>query len=105
MVIERVELSVVAGREAEFEAAMARGTAILAAAAGCTSVSLARGVERPSRYLLMLSWRAIEDHTAFTATPGFQQFREAAGPFFAERPAMEHFRPVAASSPDPASPA
>jgi quinol monooxygenase YgiN len=95
MVIERVELSVVAGREADFEAAMQRGVALLAAAPGCTSAGLARGVERPSRYLLMLKWRSIEDHTAFTGTDGFVIFRELAGPFFAERPAMEHFQPVA----------
>jgi quinol monooxygenase YgiN len=94
MVIERVELSVVAGREADFEATMERGVALLAAAAGCASVGLARGVERPSRYLLMLKWRSVDDHTAFTGTDGFVKFRELAGPFFAERPAMEHFQPV-----------
>ena len=94
MVIERVELSVVAGREADFEAAMERGVALLASAAGCASVGLARGVERPSRYLLMLKWRSVDDHTAFTGTDGFVKFRELAGPFFAERPAMEHFQPV-----------
>jgi quinol monooxygenase YgiN len=98
MVIERVELSVVAGREADFEVAMVRGAALLGAAPGCTSVTLARGVERPSRYLLMLNWRSVDDHTAFTATAGFQQFRELAGPFFAERPAMEHFQPVTGAS-------
>jgi quinol monooxygenase YgiN len=94
MVIERVELSIIAGREADFEATMEHGGALLAAAPGCTSVTLARGVERPSRYLLMLKWRSIDDHTAFSATEGFLKFRELAGPFFAERPAMEHFRPV-----------
>jgi quinol monooxygenase YgiN len=94
MVIERVELSVVAGREADFEAAMGHGVGMLAAAPGCTSVALARGVERPSRYLLVLKWRSIDDHTAFTSTEGFLTFRELAGPFFAERPAVEHFQPV-----------
>jgi heme-degrading monooxygenase HmoA len=94
MVIERAELSVIAGREADFEAAMERGVALLAAAPGCMSVTLARGVERPSRYLLMLRWRSLDDHTAFAGTEGFLKFRQIAGPFFAERPAMEHFQPV-----------
>jgi heme-degrading monooxygenase HmoA len=94
MVIERAELSVIAGREADFEAAMERGVALLAAAPGCMSVTLARGVERPSRYLLMLRWRSLDDHTAFAGTEGFLEFRQIAGPFFAERPAMEHFQPV-----------
>jgi quinol monooxygenase YgiN len=94
MVIERVEFSVITSREADFEAAMQRGAALLAAAPGCASVTLARGVERPSRYLLMLNWRSIDDHTTFTTTDGFSKFRELVGPFFAERPAMEHFQPV-----------
>ena len=97
MVIERVELSVVAGRETDFEAAMQRGVAMLAAATGCMSVALARGVERPSCYLLMLKWRSIDDHTSFTKTEGFASFRELAGPFFAARPAMEHFQPAIGS--------
>jgi quinol monooxygenase YgiN len=42
----------------------------------------------------MLKWRSIDDHTAFTSSEGFLKFRELAGPFFAERPAMEHFQPV-----------
>jgi quinol monooxygenase YgiN len=94
MVIERVEISVISGREREFEQEMERGVRLLAAAAGCESVSLARGVERPSRYLLVLTWESVDSHTAFTKTEGFVRFREIAGPFFAERPAMEHFEPV-----------
>jgi len=58
MVIEHVELAILPGREAEFETAMNRGSSMLAGAAGCTSVSLARGVERPSRYLLQLQSRS-----------------------------------------------
>jgi heme-degrading monooxygenase HmoA len=94
MVIERVEFPVAVGREADFEAAMQRGAALLAAAPGCVSVTLARGIERSSRYLLMLTWRSLDHHTAFTAADGFSRFRELAAPFFAERPAMEHFQPV-----------
>jgi heme-degrading monooxygenase HmoA len=94
MVIERVELSIFPGREAEFEAAMQHGAALLAGASGCTSVALARGVERPSCYLLQLHWNSVADHTAFTLTSEFQSFRQLAGPFFAERPAMEHFQPM-----------
>lgn len=94
MVIERVELSITPGGEEAFEAAMERGLELLRRADGCIAASLARGVERPSRYLLQLHWRAIDDHTAFTKTQPFTQFRELVGPHFAERPAMEHFQPI-----------
>ena len=94
MIIERVELSVTSGREGDFEAAMQPGCALLAAAHGCLSVALARGIERPSHYLLMLQWQSIEDHTAFTTTDDFRKFREIVAPFVADRPSMEHFQPV-----------
>lgn len=94
MVIERVELSVTSGREESFEAAMRHGLELLQGADGCIAASLARGVERPSHYLLQLHWRSIDDHTAFTKTQAFAEFRELAGPYFAERPAMEHFKPI-----------
>jgi heme-degrading monooxygenase HmoA len=94
MVIERADISVIPGREIEFESVMERGCALLAGASGCASVSLLRCVERPSRYYLRLEWNSIADHQAFTKTPDFQTFRDIAGPFFSERPATEHFRPV-----------
>jgi len=94
MVIERVEFAVFAGREAEYEEVMRGALALLKGADGCVSVTLARGVEQPSRYLLMLQWRSLEDHAAFTQSGEIARFRELAAPFFAERPSMLHFAPV-----------
>jgi heme-degrading monooxygenase HmoA len=94
MVIERADISVIAGRETEFESVMERGCALLAGASGCTSVLLLRCVERPSHYSLHLEWNSLADHQAFTKTQDFQTFRGIAGPFFNERPAMEHYEPI-----------
>jgi len=94
VVIERVEFAVFAGREDEFEETMRGGIALLKGADGCGSVTLARGVEEPARYLLMLQWRSIEDHMAFTRTGEFVRFRQMAAPFFADAPSRLHFAPV-----------
>ena len=94
MILERVELQIKAGQTQSFEQAMRQGGQLLLTATGCQGVSLSKGVENPSRYLLILEWESIDHHTAFTKTVPFCQFREIAGPFFAERPAMEHFAPV-----------
>jgi len=98
MVIERADITVIPGRESEFETIMARGCALLAGAAGCAAVSLLRCIERPSRFALHIEWNSIAHHQAFTKTPEFEAFRELAGPFFAERPAMAHFQQVLAAS-------
>lgn len=99
MVIERAEISVRPGSENEFEAAMGHCRSLLTSAKGCVSVKLARGVESPSTYLLLLEWESVQDHVAFTRSPEFSQYREAAGPYFASKPLMEHFEPVSSSCP------
>jgi heme-degrading monooxygenase HmoA len=91
MIIERAELPVTEGKEPEFEAAMVRGKTLLGNAAGCRSVQLLRGIERPYRYLLLVEWDSVNEHIAFTSTPEFAAFRALAGPFFSAAPSMEHF--------------
>ena len=94
MVIERADISVTSGRESAFEIAMQQGTALLQAAVGCTGVALARCIERPQCYELKVLWKSVAHHTEFTRTEEFKKFRELAGPFFAERPLMEHYQVV-----------
>jgi quinol monooxygenase YgiN len=92
MFIERAELPIKEGMEADFAAAMAsRGTAILAAAPGCSKVTVGRGVESPSKFILLLEWDAVESHTALTKTEAFKEFVALVGPFFAGPSNMEHF--------------
>jgi heme-degrading monooxygenase HmoA len=94
MVIERVELPIQAGREGDFEQALQGGVDLLKGAEGCFSVTAARGVEQPSRYLLLIGWSSLEHHMAFTKTGEFTRFRELIVPFFSDKPAMHHFAPV-----------
>jgi quinol monooxygenase YgiN len=94
MVIERAELPIVQGREGEFEKQFAAGVAHLRGAQGCLSVSLARGIENPSKYLLLLEWEALAAHQAFTATEAFATFVALIRPYLAGKPNTEHFAPV-----------
>jgi quinol monooxygenase YgiN len=92
MFVERAEIPVIEGMEEAFAAAMAaRGTAILAAAPGCASARVGRGVENPGRFILLLEWDAVESHTAFTKTAAFAEFVTLAKPYFAGPSDMQHF--------------
>lgn len=92
MFVERVEVPVTEGQEEAFAKAMSeKGLKILAAAAGCASARLGRGVESPSKFLLLLEWDAVESHIAFTKTEEFGEFVAVARPFFAGPTSMEHF--------------
>jgi quinol monooxygenase YgiN len=92
MFIERAEIPVKEGMEAEFSAVMAgRGSAILAAAPGCHSVRFGRGVENPGKFILLLEWESVEAHVALTKTPAFDEFKALVGAYFGGAPNMEHF--------------
>ena len=94
MVIERAELPIVSGREEEFEQQVPAALALIRAAPGCHGLALSRGLEQPSRYLLLVEWEALENHQAFTQSASLNRFRALVGTFFAGKPANEHFRPL-----------
>jgi heme-degrading monooxygenase HmoA len=94
MVIERAELPIAVGREQEFEQQFMKAGQLLRAAAGCRAVSLARGIESPSQYLLLIEWDSIEAHQTFTATAEMGQVRNLIGPFFTGKPNTGHFAPL-----------
>lgn len=94
MILEVVEIVVQSQRELEFESALNKGRGILLSAAGCHGVTLLRGIESPSRYLLQIEWDSVDAHVAFTRSPAIVEFRSLIAPHFAERPRMEHFGAV-----------
>ncbi len=92
MILERAEFPVKKGQEEAFTAMMASdGLTILAAADGCHSARLARGVEQPGTFILLLEWETVDHHVAMTKTPAFDRFKALAGPYFAGPSNMAHF--------------
>lgn len=95
MVTEHAVLDVTPGTGEEFLAAFPRGREVIAAAPGCRSVALQRCVETPDRFLLLVEWETLEDHTVgFRGSPAFGQWRAIVGPFFAAAPEVVHYRHV-----------
>lgn len=95
MVLEVALIDVVPGREDEFAAAYRLGHPILAGTPGCRSVRMTRGVESPSRFVLLVEWDDVDAHTKnFRETDRFTQWRTLIGPFFAGPPSVEHFTDV-----------
>ena len=93
MILEVADIRIHAGRNAEFEAAIAQGLeTVVRRAQGFQSAQVQRGLESPERYVLLITWATLEDHTvAFREGPLFAQWRAIVGPFFAAPPVVEHF--------------
>jgi heme-degrading monooxygenase HmoA len=96
VITEQATLDVTPGREAEFESAFAEAKAIIASMPGFQSLKLHRCIEMPSRYLLLVSWDRLEDHTeGFRMSPEYQEWRRLLHHFYDPFPTVEHFSLVA----------
>jgi heme-degrading monooxygenase HmoA len=92
MVVENAYLYVAPGKEEEFERAFAKGRPILAGAQGCERVELFRDAERPSSYLLRVTWQRLEDHIeVFPRSDAGRRFAELVAGFFIGKPEVRHF--------------
>jgi heme-degrading monooxygenase HmoA len=93
MILEHADIHILPGQQAAFDKAIVRGlTTVVARAPGFRGYEVQRGVENPQRYLLMIFWDTLEDHTVgFRQSELFAQWRAIVGPYFAAPPVVEHF--------------
>lgn len=100
MILEVADIRIQAGRNAEFDAAIRRGVeTVISKAQGFLGYEVVRGIESPERYLLLIRWATLADHTEhFRGSPAFAAWRAIVGPYFAEPPRVEHFERGAASA-------
>jgi heme-degrading monooxygenase HmoA len=97
MVLEVALIDVQDGRTDEFAAAYAEAYPIVATTPGCRSVRMTRGVETPTRFVLLIEWDSVDAHLDnFRATDRFARWRALIGPYFDGAPRVEHFLDVPA---------
>jgi len=96
MILEVATLDVIPGQEAAFEAAFGKAQVIIASMKGYLSHQLKRCVERPSRYLLLVEWETLEDHTVgFRGSAAYQQWKALLHHFYDPFPTVEHYEVLA----------
>jgi heme-degrading monooxygenase HmoA len=95
VITEHALLDVVAGRQDEFLAALGRAKSIIAASPGFVSLRVERCLERPNRFLLLVQWERLEDHTeCFRGSPAYERWREALHHFYDPFPVVEHYETI-----------
>jgi heme-degrading monooxygenase HmoA len=95
MILEAVMLNVIAGQEREFEAAFVTATPLITAIDGYLSHELHCCLEVPGKYLLLVRWRNLEDHTVgFRRSPEYQQWKQLLHHFYDPFPTVEHFEKI-----------
>ncbi|NOU99063.1 antibiotic biosynthesis monooxygenase family protein [Paenibacillus planticolens] len=101
MILEVAVLPVIAGKNEEFEAAFRQASSIISAMKGYISHELQTCMEDGNKYLLLVQWETLEDHTeGFRGSAEYQEWRKLLHHFYNPFPVVEHYTITQAYSAD-----
>ena len=96
MILEVATLDVRQGEEAAFELAFAQAQEIISGTSGFLSLELQRCLERNNRYILLVRWKSLEDHTVgFRGSSEYLRWKALLHHFYDPFPTVEHYSAVA----------
>ena len=97
MVLEAEILEVKPGLSDDCEAAFTQAQMIISSMKGYVSHQLQRCLEKSGRYILLVTWETLEDHTlSFRGSPEYQGWRRLLHHFYDPFHDVEHYQVVGA---------
>ncbi|MES2561397.1 MAG: antibiotic biosynthesis monooxygenase [Pseudomonadota bacterium] len=95
MILEVATLNVRAGEGPAFEDAFSQAQNIISSMPGYISHQLQRCLESQDKYLLLVQWQRLEDHTiGFRQSAQYQDWKNLLHHFYDPFPTVEHYEPV-----------
>ena len=95
MILESAILNVIPGQGPDFESAFGEARAIIAAMPGFISLQLHKCIEEPGRYLLLVQWQRLEDHTeGFRKSADYQRWKALLHHFYDPFPRVDHYAQI-----------
>jgi heme-degrading monooxygenase HmoA len=92
MILEVAILNVRSGLANDFEAAFQQAAPIIASMPGYIGHELQRCVENSDRYILLVRWQKLKDHTiGFRQSPEYEEWRALLHHFYDPFPTVEHY--------------
>ena len=92
MILEVAILDVKEGQEEEFEVTFKKAQKIISSMQGYVSHQLQKCIEKENRYILLVNWKTLEDHTVgFRQSEPYQQWKELLHHFYSPFPEVEHY--------------
>lgn len=94
MIIEHVHLTIKPGQSERFELAFQQAKEIIAPMQGLNAVQLIRHLQDQQRYILMIFWDRLEDHTeGFRTSDAYVEWKALLHPFYDPHPEVEYYQP------------
>lgn len=95
MILEVAMLQVKSGMKAEFENSFMLASKIISKMKGYLNHELKRCIEDTNKYVLLVQWETIEDHTiGFRGSEEYKEWKELLHHFYDPFPTVEHFEKV-----------
>ncbi|AWW00430.1 antibiotic biosynthesis monooxygenase family protein [Arcticibacterium luteifluviistationis] len=93
MILEIATLDIKNEELKAFEAILPKAKAVISQSKGFVSIEFQNCIETSTKYLALIKWETLEDHTiGFRESPLFQEWRAVLSPFFNSAPNAEHFK-------------
>jgi heme-degrading monooxygenase HmoA len=95
MITELATIDIKIGTNADFEANLEKAKLVISQSKGFVSIDVKHCIEQPNRYVLLIHWQTLEDHTVgFRESDLFKEWRALIGPFFENPPLVQHFNSI-----------
>ena len=95
MILEVAILNVIPGREDAFLKAFSEAQNIISKMAGYISHQLKKCIENTSRFILMVKWEKLTDHTeGFRQSKEYQEWKKLLHHFYDPFPIVEHYEDI-----------
>jgi heme-degrading monooxygenase HmoA len=95
MILEVAILNVRPGQGAAFAAAFRQASPIIASMPGYVGHELQCCLEVRDKYVLLVRWETLEDHTVgFRGSPRYQEWKALLHHFYDPFPVVEHYEAV-----------
>ena len=95
MILEVAILNIRPGESADFERAFAEAQTIIASMPGYISHQLLHCLEAADKYIFLVQWQTLEDHTVgFRQSAQYQDWKQRLHHFYEPFPTVEHYAPI-----------
>jgi heme-degrading monooxygenase HmoA len=95
MITEIALLTIRQGHSAAFEEAFANAQPIIESMKGYIQHELQQCLEKDDKYLLVVRWNTVEDHTVgFRQSEGYREWKKLLHHFYNPFPEVEHYKRI-----------
>ena len=92
MILEVAILNIIPEKTSEFEASFETAQEIISSMNGFINCQLQVCLEAPNRYILLVQWEKLEDHTkGFRESAEYLEWKKLLHHFYSPFPVVEHY--------------